>query len=124
MLAFCAHVLIQSNPALPPAASMHGEYGQISSPSLGQILLEECVRVRKAFNFVESPNVTTVTTSFWLHSCHFCLDQQNTAWFYLREATTFALTMGMHDEETYKTGDIIECSRRRRLYWLLFVTER
>ncbi|KAG9982469.1 hypothetical protein KCU72_g22359, partial [Aureobasidium melanogenum] len=32
--------------------------------------------------------------------------------------------MGMQDENHYSQGDLIETSRRRRLYWLLFVTER
>jgi hypothetical protein len=67
----------------------------------------------------------SVITSFFLFGSHFCLDKQNTAWFHLREATTLAQLLGMHMESFYQTsGDIIENARKRRLYWLLFVTER
>jgi hypothetical protein len=42
----------------------------------------------------------------------------------LREATTLVHILGMQKEDTYTKFDAIEASRRRRLYWLLFVTER
>jgi hypothetical protein len=32
--------------------------------------------------------------------------------------------LGMNHEDTYSQYDRIEASRRRRLYWLFFVTER
>lgn len=93
---------------------------------LGNILLEEAIRVRKGHNYFESPTLSSVITSFFLFGSYFCLGEKynNTAWFHLREATTLALMMGMHDEASYKLGDTVESSSRRRLYWLLFVTER
>ena len=65
-----------------------------------------------------------VMTSFFFFGTYFCLDLHGTAWFHLREATTLALSSGMHDESTYKHLNRQERSRRRRMYWLLFVTER
>ncbi|RYN15871.1 hypothetical protein AA0115_g12720, partial [Alternaria tenuissima] len=41
----------------------------------------------------------------------------------LRDATTQAQLLGMHDEETYK-HDPLDISRKRVLYWLLFIAER
>ena len=87
-------------------------------------LLDEAIRVRKGYDYIESPSIWSVITSFFFFGAHFCLDKHNTAWFHLREATTLAQIMGMQDENHYSQGDLIETSRRRRLYWLLFITER
>ncbi|OCL15431.1 hypothetical protein AOQ84DRAFT_278960, partial [Glonium stellatum] len=124
VVALCAYVMIQSNMSVPPNVVLHGETNQISSISQGVMLLEESVRVRRGYDYVENPSILNIITSFFFCGSYFCLDRDNSAWFYLREATTHAQLLGMHDEETYKTGDLIECSRRRRLYWVLFVAER
>ena len=124
IVALCAYVMIQSNMSVPPNVVLHGETHQISNIGLGVMLLEESVRMRRAYKYIENPSLLTVITSFFYFGSYFCLDRDNSAWFYLREATTYAQLLEMHDEETYKTGDSIDCSRRRRLYWVLFVAER
>ena len=124
IVALCAYVMIQSNMSVPPNVVLHGETHQVSNISLGVVLLEESVRMRRAHKYIENPSLLTVTTSFFFFGSYFCLDRDNSAWFYLREATTYAQLLEMHDEETYKIGDSIDCSRRRRLYWVLFVAER
>ncbi|KAK3720067.1 hypothetical protein LTR37_003890 [Vermiconidia calcicola] len=91
---------------------------------LGRTLLADAIRTRKGIDYIESPSVWSVIMSFFFFGSHFCLDLHGTAWFHLREATTLALTLGMHEQATYKSLDRIECTHRRRLYWLLFVTER
>jgi len=118
----CAYMLIQPNMTLPGNA-------ETDSPShttlqLGYTLLQETLRIRKGHEYIEGPTIWSVITSFFLFGCYFCLDKHNTAWFHLREATTLAHIIGMQEEETYSQFDAIESSRRRRLYWLLFVTER
>jgi len=90
----------------------------------GNMLLEETLRVRKSYDHLESPTQSSLVTSFFLFACYFGLDMHNKAWFHLREATTLAHILGLHKEETYSQFDAVESSRRRRLYWLLFVTER
>jgi hypothetical protein len=124
VVSLCAYMLIQPNIELRSSAFDGLDVTARSNSQLGHGLLAEAIRFRKGFNYVESPTVWSVITSFFLFGCHFCLDLHGTAWFHLREATTLALTVGMHEEATYRTGDIIESSRRRRLYWLLFITER
>jgi hypothetical protein len=59
-----------------------------------------------------------------MYAACFNLDRHNTAWFHLREATTLAHIMGMHEEQSYLNGDHLSNIYRRRLYWLLFLTER
>ncbi len=110
----CAFTLIQPGKKGP----------EIDAVISGTTLLEETLRVRKSYNYVEHTTLATVTTSFFLFGCYFGLNKHNTAWFHLREATTLAHILEMQHEHTYQGGDKLESSRRRRLYWLLFVTER
>jgi hypothetical protein len=125
VVSLCAYMMIQPNMNLPPGAFQDLEVQPQPSIELGQLLLQETLRVRKGYDYVETPTIWTVITSFFLFGSYFCLDKHNTAWFHLREATTLAQIMGMHDESHYTlSGDVIEESRKRRLYWLLFVTER
>lgn len=90
----------------------------------GTLLMEETLRVRKGYDHLEAPTLNSLVTSFFLFGCYFGLDLHNKAWFHLREATTLAHILEMQKEDTYTQFDAIEASRRRRLYWLLFVTER
>ena len=122
----CAYMMIQPGMAAPNSLPVtpENEAGPQGSHPLGQRLLQETLRVRKGYDYTDSPSVWSVITAFFLFGSFFCLDKHNTAWFHLREATTLAHIIGMHEEETYQMFDQIESSRRRRLYWLLFVTER
>lgn len=116
--------MIQPNMVLPPEAWDGLEVAPQPTLQLGQTLLAEALRVRKAHDYVENPSVWSVITSFFFFGSYFCLDRHNTAWFHLREATTLAQIMGMNDESTYQMTDVAESSRRRHLYHLLFLTER
>ena len=107
-----------------PAANRSRSASPTSNPTLGLILMEEASRLRKSLDYVEHPSIPTVITSFFLFGCCFGLNKHNTAWFHLREATALAQLLGMQDEGTYMAGDSNESSIRRRLFWLLFVTER
>lgn len=90
----------------------------------GQLLMEEAIRVRKGYDHLDSPSLNSLCTSYFLFACNYGLDLHNKAWFHLREATTLAHILNMNKEESYMQYDVIDSSRRRRLYWLLFVTER
>lgn len=99
------------------------EMAQLSNVSMGHVLLEEAVKVRKGFEYLETPTHTSLLTSWFFYGCFFGLGKDNTAWSYLREATTQAHLLGLHEEETHK-NDPLDVSRRRVLYWLLLVAER
>jgi hypothetical protein len=113
----CAFMMIQ------PGMRLLGNQ-PVSSMTSGRVLLDETLRVRKGYEYIETATTYTVITSFFLFACHFGLDKHNTAWFHLREATTIAQILSMQDETSYLVGDPGESSRKRRLFWLLFVTER
>ena len=122
--AFCAFMLIQPGIMLRRSHHLDEATTSITNPKMGHVLMEESVRVRKTYDYVENPTVTTIITSFFLFGSCFGLCKHNTAWFHLREATALAQILGMQDETTYTFDDVIETSRKRRLFWLLFVTER
>ncbi|KAG9247307.1 fungal-specific transcription factor domain-containing protein [Calycina marina] len=123
LTSLCAFMMIQPGMGIPGDAT-----GIDSHPGANLIcsglLLEETLRVRKSCDHLESPTTDGLVTSFFLFGCYFGLDQHNKAWFHLREATTLAHILDMQREETYLGVDVVTASRRRRLYWLLFVTER
>ncbi|UPX13701.1 uncharacterized protein EKO05_0004200 [Ascochyta rabiei] len=123
VVALCAYVMIQANMKVQPNLLERPEMAQMSNVSFGHILLEESIRVRRGYDYRESPTHWTVLTSWLYCGCYFGLAKENTAWSYLREATTQAQLLGMHDEETYK-HDPLDTSRKRVLYWLLFMAER
>lgn len=123
ILSLCAYVLIQANMTVPPNLFTRPEMAQLSHVSIGQVLLEEAVRVRRSFDYLENPTHASILTAWFFYGSYFGLGRDNTAWSYLREATTQAQLLGLHDEEAYKT-DPIDVSRKRVLYWLLLVAER
>lgn len=118
VVSFCASVLLQSNTILEPHA------GQASNIASTDTYLDAVLRVRNGYKFTETPTIYTVQTSFFISSCYLCLRHQNTAWFYLQQATTLAHILGLHDESTYENDDRTASSRKRRLFWLLFMAER
>lgn len=128
LTSLCAFMFIQPNMPMVGVTPSNDPFGLDSMPGAnimsGTLLLEETLRVRKSYDHLESPSLSSLVTSFFLFGCYYGLDLHNKAWFHLREAATLAHILGMHDEKTYAQWDPIESSRRRRLYWLLFATER
>ncbi|KAK4114840.1 hypothetical protein N656DRAFT_704789 [Canariomyces notabilis] len=132
LTSLCAFVCLQPGMVLPTMGMpvndpfnpdmMFG--GNILTSSL---LMDETIRVRKGYDYVASPTINSLCTSYFLFAVHHGLDMHDKAWFYLREATTMAHIIRMNEERTYlqyDTSDNIDASRRRRLFWLLFITER
>ncbi len=120
----CAFMLIQPGIVLKTGHVMGEPASSVTNPRMGSLLMDEAVRIRKGYDYVENPTVDTVITSFFLFGCCFGLNKHNSAWFHLREATALAQILGMQDENTYMFDNVIEMSSKRRLFWLLFVTER
>ncbi|KAL5444571.1 hypothetical protein PMIN07_000151 [Paraphaeosphaeria minitans] len=123
IVALCAYVMIQANMTVPPSLLPRPEMAQLSNVSIGHVLLEEAVRVRKGFEYLENPTHLSLLTSWLFYGSYFGLGKDNTAWSYLREATTQAHLLGLHEEETHK-NDPLDISRKRVLYWLLLIAER
>lgn len=119
-----AFVLIQPGIEINIGQGADGLAGPSNNTALGILLLDEALRVRKGHDYIENPTITSAMTSFFLFGCYFGLNKHNTAWFHLREATASAQLLGMQEESYYLDGYVKDSSRKRRLFWLLFITER
>lgn len=125
ILSLCAYMLMQPSMKRQTGLDLPiSSDGSCSISSASLALLNEAVNIRRKYGFVETCTELTVTTSFFLRGCYHCLDNNKLAWYHLREATTIARSLGMHDEEFYKTLPVEHEARTRCLFWLLFVTER
>ncbi|KAJ5894959.1 hypothetical protein N7495_006650 [Penicillium taxi] len=90
----------------------------------GEMLLEEVLRARREYDIVEDRSIENLLTSFFLYASYGNMDKQDHAWFYLCQATSMAFTLGLHRESTYEDFTVEEAEERRRVFWLLFITER
>ncbi|RDW72750.1 fungal specific transcription factor domain-containing protein [Aspergillus mulundensis] len=89
------------------------------------ILVAECLEARKRFDYRSRVNLNSVRTAFFLHVYY--ENQQpggSESVLYLREAITLAQMMYLHREASYGGLAADEQKLRRRVLWLLFVTER
>jgi len=96
----------------------------LGSPLTGEGLLSAAKRLRRQFDIVDNRGLDAVLTSFFLFAAHGNLDQHHHAWFYLNESMTVAFSLGLDNEATYFNLPKGERELRRRIFWLLFVTER
>lgn len=88
-------------------------------------LAVECLRARRAINYKSVVNLNRLRTSFFLHIYYENQDLGGTeSLLYLREAITMAQMMNLHQESTYVGLSRQEQELRRRVLWLLFITER
>ncbi|KZL81383.1 fungal specific transcription factor [Colletotrichum incanum] len=97
-------------------------------PATASSMEAECQRSRMALQEREGGppmNLNWLRTSFFLHVYH--ENQQPggaKSLLYLREAITIAQIMGLHKESSYIALSLPEQQMKRRILWLLFVTER
>lgn len=101
---------------------------QISEePLLAETFVAESRRVRASFDYMDPVGLDTILTSYFIHM-HYGRQPSRTtmAAFYIREAITFAHLLGLHNESTYTCPPWKprEQAIMRRLYFLLFMTER
>ena len=124
MCSLSAFMLIQPGVDLKTNNTVEGPTKTVRNNELGRLLLDETLRIRKSHEYIENPTINTIITSFFIFGCCFGLNKHNTGWLHLREATALAQLVGMQEEQHYMTSNFTESSRERRLFWLLFVTER
>lgn len=100
-----------------------GNHNDLMSP-LSEALISESLRARRYCDYIGSASIDTVITSFFLFCSYGNLEKHNHAWYYLRESISFAQSIGLDEEKSYIELDAVEGQQRRRLFWLLFITER
>lgn len=116
--ALCAMIILSPEIISPPP----NDSGLIMPTS--EFFISESLRARQHFNYIESPTLSTIHTSFFLFSALFCLGKDNSAWFYIRESMTILQLLRLHEESTYPSLPTTYSIYARRTFWLLFLTER
>jgi hypothetical protein len=124
MTALCAFIMLQPGMAMPAGDPYNLDMVPGANIVSSQLLLEECLRVRKGYEYLDSVTLNSLATNFFLFGCFYAQEMHDKAWYYLREATTMIHMADMHKEEHYMHLDAAEASRRRRLFWLFFSIER
>ncbi|POS83690.1 hypothetical protein EPUL_005675 [Erysiphe pulchra] len=89
-----------------------------------RFFLNECISVRQSYDFVEDKSFSAISSSYFVSTAFFELNQNRKSWYYLREALTMGQDIGFHDENTYRDLPTEEALCRRRTFWILYVTER
>lgn len=97
--------------------------GDGHDPVSGIRLLNEAVWVHTQCD-IENSSLETLLTSLFLFLSYRNLNKHSHAWFYLCQATSMALALGLNRECNYKELTMEEADERRRVFWLLFIIER
>ncbi|KAG5945049.1 hypothetical protein E4U60_005522 [Claviceps pazoutovae] len=120
----CAFIMLQPGMSMPTGDPYNLDMVPGANIVSSQLLLEECLRVRKGYEYLDSITLNALATNFFLFGCYSSQEMHDKAWYYLREAATMIHMAGMDKEEHYMQFDAAEAARRRRVYWLIFSTER
>lgn len=95
------------------------------SSATGSSMADECQRTKLMGKNGQSANLNILRIAFFLHIYYENQDQGGVkSLLFLREAITIAQIMGLHRESSYVSLSLSEQQIRRRILWLLFVTER
>jgi len=92
--------------------------------SVARRFIEKSHSMRSEYDFIEDSTPLTLLASFFIAVTHFELHNVRQSWFYLREAITLAQALGLHTDEFYRDMDYMSSLYCRRIYNILFVTER
>ncbi|RVD87144.1 uncharacterized protein DFL_005387 [Arthrobotrys flagrans] len=84
----------------------------------------EALRARRLFEWRERPGIYAILTSLFFHVYYENLGKVSASSLSLREAITFVQIMNLDRESGYHSLSPEDAELRRRLFWLLFVTER
>ncbi|KAG6040579.1 hypothetical protein E4U41_000087 [Claviceps citrina] len=124
LTSLCAFIMLQPGMSMPTGDPYNLDMVPGANIVSSQLLLEECLRVRKGYEYLDAVTLNALATNFFLFGCYSGQEMHDKAWYYLREATTMIHMVGMNKEEHFMQFDTAEAARRRRLYWLIFSTER
>ena len=121
LCALSAMTIVQLE-ATPQIPYINGNPGD--SAAAAEVFAKECLRERRNVEYVENPTNLTVMTSFFLFCYYGNLEKSERAWYYLQEALSFAQVIELDSEIKLKALESMESQWQRRLFWLLFVTEK
>jgi hypothetical protein len=116
LLSICAVTVLH---AAPPS-----DLTLEAKKDLGRQFLAKCFEIRYTYDWIEGAGLNTMISSFFISISYMELKQIKSHHFYLRESIGMALDQGLQLEITYKGFDFMQKLCSRRMFALLFVTER
>ena len=120
--AICAVVILLPE-LLEPRPDNH--VFDLSEALSSEFFVQETLRARQYWHYIENPSLASVQTSFFLFAALFYDDKDLSGWFYLREASALLQAQNLHLETTYDSlQDEKYATNCRHTFWLLFITER
>lgn len=90
----------------------------------GESLVNEVVQTLQQFDPLQAPHTDSLLTFFFLFCAQGNLGKENYAWYYLSQSISFAYILNLNKEASYVGLSQSDAETRRRIYWLLFITER
>ncbi|KAL3458905.1 hypothetical protein BJX64DRAFT_265613 [Aspergillus heterothallicus] len=90
----------------------------------GQDLINEAVAALCEYDPLAHPHVDTLLTMFFLFCAYGNLNKSDYAWHYLSQTISFLQILKMDREEVYVGLPSADVEVRRRVFWLIFITER
>lgn len=84
----------------------------------------EAERVRKSLGSQETISLASILIPFFLHVYYYGRNKKVAAALCLREALTLCELLHLDKEQAYESLSHAEQVHRRKIFWLLFVTER
>jgi hypothetical protein len=117
LCALCATTIVQLDASIPTPPPLR------PGKATDDVFAEECVRERKDYDYIATSTLS-VMTSFFLFCYHGNHERHERAWYYLQESITLAENLNLDDEAAYSKLNPVDAQWHRRLYWLLFITER
>ncbi|SPO03157.1 related to transcription activator amyR [Cephalotrichum gorgonifer] len=90
----------------------------------GGLLLSLAEASLRQFNLLDDTGLDAIVASYLVGTCYGNMNNIRHASFYLDQSISLAHSLNMTRESGYHGLSDSECEKRRRLFWLLFVTER
>ncbi len=100
--------------------------GAFNSSTTGLQFLAAAEDVRKKIDIADTMSEDAILTSFFLFVCYGNQEKYKKAWFYLNQSVSMAILLEMDTETAESLAGLTDkdIDRRRRIFWLLFISER
>ncbi|KAF5602566.1 transcription activator amyR [Fusarium pseudocircinatum] len=90
----------------------------------GDMLVNLAETSLRQYSVIDDTTLDSVLVSFFLFASYGNLNDPRHAWFYLNQSITLAQSLDLTKESGYYGLPPEQREKRRRVFWLLFVTER
>ncbi|KAL3496458.1 hypothetical protein BJX62DRAFT_222119 [Aspergillus germanicus] len=90
----------------------------------GHDLILEALRALCEYDPLDEPHMDTVLTMFFLFCAYGNLNKPVYAWHYLTQTISYLQILNLDKEGIYASLSLADSEARRRVFWLVFITER